>query len=82
MKYEIKTEEEERKKYENREKSNPKFYIADDVIVRRKESRKENQTMNNRKTLSSISYFISHISYLKRKSLRFTLIELLVRTTC
>ncbi len=34
--------------------------------------------MNNRKTLSSISYFISHISYLKRKPLRFTLIELLV----
>ena len=34
--------------------------------------------MNNRKTLSSISYFISHISYLKRKSLRFTLIEFLV----
>ena len=34
--------------------------------------------MNNRKTLSSISYFISHISYLKRKPQRFTLIELLV----
>ena len=34
--------------------------------------------MNFQKSLSSISYFISHISYLKRKPLRFTLIELLV----
>ena len=34
--------------------------------------------MNNRKTLSFISYFIPHISYLKCKSKRFTLIELLV----
>ena len=46
------------------------FHIADDVIVRKK-GRKENQIMNNRKTLSSISY-------LKHKSKRFTLIELLV----
>ena len=34
--------------------------------------------MNNQKPLPSISYFISHISYLKRKPQRFTLIELLV----
>ena len=34
--------------------------------------------MNKQKSLSSISYFLSHISYLKRKSFRFTLIELLV----
>ena len=36
---------------------------------------KEDQTMNNQQSLSSISY-------LKCKLWRFTLIELLVRTTC
>ena len=44
----------------------------------RKNSREENRAMNNKQMLSTISYFISHISYLKRKSKRFTLIELLV----
>ena len=44
----------------------------------RKNSRKGNYAMNNQKPLPSISYFIFHISYLKRKSFRFTLIELLV----
>ena len=34
--------------------------------------------MNSRQTSSSISYFVSHLSYLKRNPLRFTLIELLV----
>ena len=44
----------------------------------RKNSRWGNYAMNNQKPLPSISYFISHISYLKRKPQRFTLIELLV----
>ena len=68
MKYEIKTgvyghgtlKAGEWSKYEIR----GKFKI-------RKNSRKENQTMNNQQTLSSISY-------LKRRPLRFTLIELLI----
>ena len=34
--------------------------------------------MNNPPPLTSISYFIFHISYLKRKPQRFTLIELLI----
>ena len=52
-------------------KSEEKFKI-------RKNSRRGNYAMNNREPLPSISYFIFHISYLKRKSFRFTLIELLV----
>ena len=37
--------------------------------------------MNKQKVLPSISYSVSHISYLKRNPLRFTLIELLVVIT-
>ena len=44
----------------------------------RKNSRKGNYAMKKQQSLPSISYFISRISYLKRKSKRFTLIELLV----
>ena len=48
----------------------------------RKNSREGNHAMKKQQSLSSISYFIFHISYLKRKPQRFTLIELLVISPC
>ena len=40
--------------------------------------REKNTDMKKQRVISSISYFMHHISYLSRKSLRFTLIEFLV----
>lgn len=59
MKYEIKTGVYGRGSLKAGEWS--KYEIRGKFKIR-KNSRKENQTMNNQQTLSSISYFISYLS--------------------